>query len=122
MNKVERNDFRTGLGIAELRQILRTVVGKATISPVQYDMLDEPVDFAVVVEKSSFFGGDSVVQVHINDVGDHRQLSVVAIGDSGFARAMAGLRYSASLSASRKYAASIIEAIRRSDPSLQPAG
>ena len=120
--KQEEAVYRTRLDLGAVKQLVRVAVGNAEISPVQFDALDDPPDLAVLVEKGSLLGGSSAVQVHINDEGDHRLVAVVALGDSGFARAMAGARNSVSFAGSKKLAASIVDALRQRDNSVQQVG
>lgn len=122
MGKQAESVYRSSLDIGPLRQVLRGATGKAQISPVQFDALDDPPDFSILAEKSGLIGGDSAIQVHINDNGDHRLVSIIALGDSGFARAMAGARNSLSFGGSKRFAAAVAEAISSADPSLQQVG
>ncbi|MCO7274086.1 hypothetical protein [Cellulosimicrobium cellulans] len=120
--KQEESVYRSRLDVGSLRQVLRGACGKAEISPVQFDALDDPPDFSILAEKRGLIGGDSAIQVHINDNGDHRLVLLVALGDSGFARAMQGARNSLSFGGSKKFAATVAEAIRSADPSFQQVG
>ena len=120
--KQDESIYRTRLDLGALKQIIREAVGRAEISPVQHDALDDPADLSVLVEKSGLIGGSSAVQVHVNDEGDHRLVEIIALGDSGFSRAMQGARNSVSLRGSKKLAAAVAETLRQRDASLQQVG
>ncbi|GAB2559475.1 hypothetical protein [Leucobacter ruminantium] len=120
--KQEENIYRSSLDVGSLRQIVRAACGNATISPVQFDALDDPSDLAVLVEKNGLIGGSSAIQVHVNDEGDHRLLAIIALGDSGFARAWGGARNTVSFGGSKKLAATLADAVRQHDAALLQIG
>ena len=120
--KQEEAVYRSRLDVGSIKQVLRAAVGNAEISPVEYDALDDPADLAVLVAKNGLIGGASAVQVHVNDEGDHRVIGIIALGDSGFARAWGGARNTVSFGGSKKLAATIADAFRQRDSALQQVG
>ncbi|WP_156762103.1 hypothetical protein [Microbacterium karelineae] len=120
--KQSESVYSSVLDIGTLKQAVRAAVGNAEISPVQFDALDDPPDFAVLVEKQGFIGGASAIQVHVSDDGERRLVALIALGDSGFARAWNGARNTVSFSGSQKLAAAVADAIRQHDSALQQVG
>ena len=120
--KSEESVYRSRLEIGAIKQIVRDAVGDAEISPVQFDVLDDPSDLAVAVRKHGFLSGYSAIQVLVDDEDDRRLISVIALGDSGAARAWGGAANTVSLSGSRKLAGSVVDMIRQHDSELQRVG
>lgn len=120
--KSEESTYSTKLQIGQIRQVLRTALGNASISDLQFDALDEQPDFGFAAEKTGLIGGSSAIQVHVNDAGEQRHVGFVALGDGGFARAWSGARNSVSLPGSRKLVATSVEALKRADSALTLIG
>lgn len=126
--KQEESVYRSNLDIGSIRQVLRGALGgKVQISPLQFDALDDPPDFAILAEKNATFGAQSAIQIYINDEGDHRKIALVALGDGAFGRMMGASHGamnngSVKLSGGRKMITQVVEALRRQDSSLQQVG
>lgn len=126
--KQEESVYRSSLDVGSLRQVLRGALpNKVQISPLQFDALDDPPDFAILVEKSAFLGAQTAIQVYINNEGDHRKIALVALGDGAFGR-IAGASHGAAsngavkLAGGRKLVGEVVAALRRADSSLQQVG
>lgn len=126
--KQEESVYRSNLDIGSIRQVLRGALGsKVQISPLQFDALDDPPDFAILAEKNATFGAQSAIQIYINDEGDHRKIGLVALGDGAFGRMMGAANGamnngSVKLSGGRKMITQVVDALRRQDSSLQQVG
>lgn len=73
---------------------------------------DDRAAIEVVAQGGSLMGGQWAVQVYVNDRGDHREILLVALGDSGLTRAWHGARNTGSLSLSIKKRDLIADALR----------
>lgn len=79
------------------------------------DSFDGAADIAVAGGGQSLLGGGWVVQAFVFDGGDSRHIELVALGDSGFGRAMQGIRNSLSLSKSSEQMAFLADQLRAAD-------
>lgn len=126
--KQEESVYRSNLDIGSIRQVLRGALGnKVEISPLQFDALDDPPDFAILAAKNATFGANSALQIYINDEGDHRKIGLIALGSGGFSRVYGAAQGalandSVKLAGGRKMATQVVEALRRQDSSLQQIG
>jgi hypothetical protein len=110
--KTETITLASSLSIPELKSVIQSSIGRAEVSPVENGMLDTPSDFSILVEKKSLVTGVAAVQIHINSDQGQNIVDIVALGQSGFARAMGGMRNTVSLSKSLEFASSIAENIQ----------
>lgn len=117
--KTEIISLRSSLSLPELKSLIQSVVGRAEVSPVENDILDNPSDFAILVEKKALTSGVSAVRVHINRDGDMNAVDLLALGVSGFSRAMGGFRNTASMAGSLRLAEEIASSIRMHDDQVQ---
>lgn len=118
--KQEESTYRSALDLGSIRQVLRAALGrKVEISSIEFDALDVRPDLAILAEKKSLFGADSAMHVYIDEQGDHRRITLVALGSGVGDYLMSGIRGSIKLSGGREMASQIVEALRREDSSLQ---
>lgn len=117
--KTEIISLQSSLSLPELKSLIQSVIGRAEVSPLENSILDNPSDFGILVEKKALMSGVSAVQVHINRDGDMNAVDLVALGDSGFSRAMGGYRNTTSMSGSIKLAEEIATSIRMNDEQMQ---
>jgi hypothetical protein len=73
---------------------------------------DDRADIEVVAQGQGFMSGGWAVQIYVFDEGERRRVSLIALGDGGFTRAMAGATNSVSLSASKKKRDQLANALR----------
>ena len=119
--KSEESTFVTSLSISQIRQVLQQPLGGCEIGPLNFDYLDDQIpDFSCVAEKRGLIGGSSAIQIEVFE-GEHGCLiNIVAIWDSGLARAWSGFSQSVSQSGSKKLAEQVIDALRAADPKMTP--
>ncbi|MFV0459420.1 MAG: hypothetical protein ACK5MT_11705 [Actinomycetales bacterium] len=126
--KQEGSTFLSSLDIGSIRQILRQALGpRVEISPLEFDVLDDPPDLAVLAQRYATFGAQSAIQIYVNDEGSHRSITLVALGDGAFGRMMGasnGMMNNGALklSGGRKMVAEVESALRQQDSSLTTAG
>ncbi|MDT0158205.1 hypothetical protein Q9R19_11265 [Microbacterium sp. ARD32] len=63
---------------------------------------EERADIQIVAEGQTFMTGQWAVQIYVSDEGAQRAITLIALGDSGFSKAMNGAKNSAWLSTSIK--------------------
>lgn len=114
--KDETSDAATTLTVDAIRRVLFDSFGDASIRDIGgyaegpgLPAGDGAVDF--VAHKQGFEGAWEV-EVHIRNRGDDRLVSLVARGDSGVLRSLAGTRFTTSLRKSRKVAQRALAAVR----------
>ncbi len=92
----------------ELKSALQRVLAEARAKSIQeievpYDPLAVPtesVDLKIVAEGQGLIGGSWAVQIFADEHDEGCDVMLIALGDSGFARAMGGVRNTVSLSKS----------------------
>jgi hypothetical protein len=123
--KQEASSYRTSLDSDSIRKVLRDVLGsKVKVTPLKASALDDPSDLAITATKSTMFGANSAIQVHVTNAGDHRTVTLVALGSSGLARMQGvvdGIAVSdvVKLSGGRTMVSEVVEGLRRADSSLR---
>lgn len=104
--------------VDEIARILQDVLTHLKASSIQkissgtgaLEMFDDRADIQVVAQGVDFTAFWAV-QVYVLDEGNSRNIMLVALGDSGFSRAMGGLRNTVSLTKSIKKRDSIATAL-----------
>ncbi|RYJ04550.1 MAG: hypothetical protein EON52_16200 [Actinomycetales bacterium] len=126
--KQDQSVYNSSLDIGAIRQVLRGALGgKVEISPIQFDALDEPPEFAILVEKRTF-ASNSAFQVYIETVNDRRHITLIALGDGGLstiaqvASTNGFNKGNVRLGKSRQLVAEVVQALRTHDSSLQQIG
>ena len=117
--KTNNLEFESSLTVQQLGHTLNGAYSRlrATVEPVEHssnplDTLGGSPDIAVVGMARGLVGGAWGVHAYVNDVGPHRHVELVALGDSGFSRAFNGMRNTISLSKSSEKMAQIAEDLR----------
>lgn len=113
--------FGTKLPLQACADVIRRAVGNASVENLEYGPLDTRPDIGVLIQRRGFVGGYSAVQVHVIEHNEIREINILALGDSGFGRAMGGMRHTTSLAGSQKLAEEIVAELRVSDPTLENA-
>jgi hypothetical protein len=123
--KQEGSEFRSRLDIGTIRQVIRGALsGKVTLSPIEYDALSDPDDFAILVEKRGL-ASNAAFQLFVNDAGAERHITFVALGDGGFstvvqAATTTGLnKGNVRIGKSRQLVSEMVTALQSQDPQLQ---
>lgn len=123
--KQEQTVYRSTLEIDAIRAVLReNLSGKISVSPLQYDALDDPDDFAILIEKRTM-ASNAAVQLHANDRGEHRTVAFVALGDGGFSTMVQVASTSGfnkgnvKLGKSRQLVDEMVQALSRRDTSVR---
>lgn len=123
--KQEGSEYRSRLDIGTIRQVIRGALsGKVTLSPIEYDALSDPDDFAILVEKRGL-ASNAAFQLFVNDAGWERHIAFVALGDGGFSTVVQaattnGLnKGNIRLGKSRQLVSEVVAALRSQDPQLQ---
>jgi hypothetical protein len=123
--KQEGSEFRSRLDIGTIRQVIRGALsGKVTLSPIEYDALSDPDDFAILVEKRGL-ASNAAFQLFVNDAGEERHITFVALGDGGFstvvqAATTTGLnKGNVRIGKSRQLVSEMVTALQSQDPQLQ---
>lgn len=124
MKTAERN-LRTELSVRELGQCLNDATSrlKASVTKIHdstnpLDSFDRTADIAVAVQGKGKLSSAWAVQIYVYDEGDHRKIELIALGDSGFQRAMMGVQSSVSLSKSMEKMDTIVSFLESTDSSL----
>ncbi|MGW6279918.1 hypothetical protein [Kribbella sp. NPDC055071] len=109
--------FKTSTPVARIKQILADVFRGANLSPIQSNtngLLDTeaPADVELVADKQTLTGAWAV-QVYVFDREQHREVTLIALGDRGASRAFHGIGNTVSLSKSIRVAEQAATAIGR---------
>jgi len=108
--KTDEIEFSTVLPVAQLgralQEVLRSVKAKS-IEPIEsssgaLSSFDDKAEIEIIAQGQSLLGGQWAVQAYVFDRGHDRLVTLVALGDGGFTRAMNGARNTASLGGSIK--------------------
>lgn len=120
--KTNSLEFESTLSVQQIGQTLNRAYSrlKANVEPVEassnpLDTMGGSPDIAVVGTAKGLVGGSWGVHAYVNDAGTHRQIELVAIGDSGFSRAFNGIRNTVSLGTSSEKMAQIAEDLRAAE-------
>lgn len=122
--KVRASIFMTGLSVDQIRRVLGGTLGRAVISELPPNSLEEAAAIRVLVEhRPSLFSGLGAVELRVRDLGSSRHVEISARGTTvaegtvqGFARDMSDYR---PIGASKKLATQIIDSLSKLDPNLQ---
>lgn len=118
--KGETSEITTSLSTRELGQLLQMICADWKTSPEQLQStsgalaaFDDRADIEIVISGKAGFLSPQVyvVQVYVYDLGEVRQVEVIAIGDSGFTKFVGGSAGAAKLSESVKRKDEIISRI-----------
>jgi hypothetical protein len=117
--KQDRITFSTRRSVQDLGRSLQGVL--AAVKAGSIEQLQSPVAALAqfddradiqIVAGGATIGSMWEVRVFVVDTGEDRRIELIAIGEGGFGRAMAGARYSNSLSSSIKKRDQIAAALR----------
>lgn len=108
--KTAESTFTTTRTVPDIGRMLREALTRAkarSIDDIQSSSgalsnFDDKADIQVVAQGQSLLGARWVVQFYVHDRDTHRDVTLVALGDGGFTRAMNGTTNTVSLSASIK--------------------
>ena len=117
--KEDAISFNSKRTVKEIGQILQNVFGQLKASSIEQidsgsgalDQFSDRADIQVVAQGVDFMNMWAV-QVYVVDDGDTRLVELVALGDGGFTRVMAGSRNTTSISKSIKKRDAVAEALR----------
>ena len=131
--------LRRSSALAEVKDVLSSVLAGANIEALELGPLDNDADIAILAtrrgsmfNKSPFGPGNAVAQVIVEDHGSTRHVELIALRDSfadGFNRqraagnAMAGLSAATrapNIKSGRKMVDAILRELQRADPSIRP--
>jgi hypothetical protein len=119
-------EFESTLSVQQLGQALNSSYSKlrANVEPVEassnpLDSMSGSPDIAVVGIARGVIGGAWGVHAYVSDMGPHRHVELVAIGDSGFSRAFNGIRNTISLGKSSEKMAAIAADLQAADRGLR---
>jgi len=120
-------EFESALSVEQLGQALnrgftrlKAKVERVSASSNPLDSLNGSPDVAVVGTGQSLLGGGWAVHAYVTDLGTHRHVELVALGDSGFTRAFDGIRNSLSLGKSSEKMAQLADDLRSEDRDPRP--
>jgi len=117
--KEDAINFNTKRTVKEIGQILQNVFGQLKASSIDQissgsgalEQFDDHADIQVVAQGVDFMNCWAV-QVYVVDGGETREVELVALGDGGFTRVMAGSRNTMSISKSIKKRDAVADALR----------
>jgi hypothetical protein len=117
--KSDEVTFSSGRSVQDLGRALQGVLARCKAASIEQiesgsaalSAFDDRADIQVIAEGASM-AGLWAVQIYVLDAGTAREVSAVALGQGGFARAWGGVRNTASLGISIKKRDQIIEALR----------
>jgi hypothetical protein len=109
--------FNTSTPVTQIKRVLADVFKGANLGPIESStngLLDSepPADIELVADKQTITGAWAV-QVFVTDRAQHREVTLVALGDSGASRAFHGIKNTLSLSKSIRLAEKAAAAIGR---------
>lgn len=118
--KTSELEFTSAASVATIGRALQAAcraVGAEEIGAIESDsgalaQFDDRADIEVFAAGSSLFSGQWGVQVYVVDEGEIRRILLVAMGDSGLARAWGGTSNTASLGLSTKKRDQMAAALR----------
>lgn len=113
-------DFTSQLSVQELGQLLQHALSSVRAQQVEdiestsgaLARFDETADIEIAASGQSLVGGAWTVQIYVRDGGSARNVSLLALGHSGFTRVMAGAKNTISMTKSIAKRDEIAAAIR----------
>lgn len=115
--------FITQLPLGELSNIISDYLGKAKISDLQGNSLSGSSDVGILAEWNPLMGFNAAMQVLVDDLGESRRVTLIALGNSLGEGVILGMAKESAvrLRESEKMLRKLSDGIRAADPQLRDA-
>lgn len=108
-------ETRTALTVEQVKRVFSDVLSSRKVEFGSIQPGDNPfaesADFEAYASRKTVAGG-WIVQIYINDRGEARDVSLVAVGSTALGRAVGGLKNTYSLATSREMAVTVLDGLR----------